>query len=342
MFAQTAKKSLAAIVCCAAMAAAAPSHGAGMSLRTLGAKQMHLASIGYRMASANAHRCARPDMMSGMILHDLTQYDASARPAVASAFSLNGGYGVLQLIPGSAAQRAGIRIDDEILAVGNRRVADANVIQAPGKSSHRVTQFLGLLSTALVNGPTDLLIRRNGSQITVKLQGQPGCGGNVLLANSTTINAWSDGNHVVVSTAMAQMAQNDDELAFVIAHEMAHNSLGHSRSSSGQVRGLIGLLGFGAASVKRMEVDADSHAVALMSAAGYEPAAGISFLRNARRRLWWNVSLDHPGFGRRMQIVNAAIARLPSRTGQYQLAISKFAPAATLAPIPAGFSKGMR
>ena len=342
MSVQTATRSLAAIACCAALAAATPSQAANMSIRTLGAQQMHLASIGYRLATANAHTCARPDMMSGMILHDLSQYDPSVRPAVTRAFSLNGGYGVLQLVPGSAAQRAGIQIDDEIVAVGGRLVADSNIVQMPGKSSRRIGQFSTLLSSALANGATDLMIRRNGTHITINLQGAAGCGGDVMLANSSTLNAWSDGRHVVVTTAMAQMARNDDELAFVIAHEMAHNSLGHAQRSGGDAGGLFALLGFGAGRVKRMEVAADSHAVALMSAGGYAPSAGVSFLRNIGRRLWWSVSLDHPGFGRRMQIVSAAIARLPS-AGQYQIARQQPAPVLTLAAsAPTGVGKTMR
>ena len=342
MSVQTATRSLAAMACFAALAAAAPSHGANMSIRTLGAKQMHLASIGYRIATANAHTCARPDMMTGMILHDLSQYDPSVRPAVTRAFSLYGGYGVLQLVPGSAAQRAGIQIDDEIVAVGGRLVADSSIVQVPRKSSRRIDQFSILLTKALGNGATDLLIRRNGTHLTINLQGEAGCGGDVMLANSSTLNAWSDGRHVVLTTAIAQMARSDDELAFVIAHEMAHNSLGHAQGSGGDAGGLFALLGFGAARVKRMEVAADSHAVALMSAGGYAPNAGVSFLRNMGRRLWWNVSLDHPGFGRRMQIVSAAIARLPS-AGQYQIARQQPAPVLTIAAsVPAGIGKAMR
>jgi hypothetical protein len=329
MLVPTVKQSLAAILCCASLAAT-PAQAAGMSIRTLGAQQVHLASIGYRIAAANAQTCSRPQMMTGMVLHDLSQYDAAVRPAVARAFSLNGGYGVLQLVPGSAAERAGVQIDDEILAVGGRWLADEGVAGQAGRSSVRVGRFSDLLSAALTRGPTDLTVRRNGTQLTIRLKGQVGCGGDVLLANSSYLNAWSDGRHVVVSTAMAQMARSDDELAFVIAHEMAHNSLGHARAS-GDARGLFGLLGFGAGRVKRMEVDADSHAVALMSAGGYAPYAGISFLQNARRRLWWSVSLDHPGFGQRMRIVGDAIARLPARLGGYDLAERTTSPVIALA-----------
>ena len=122
---------------------------------------------------------------------------------------------------------------------------------------------------------------------------RPSCAGKISLVNSGRRNAWSDGQCVVVTTGMIRLARSDDELAFVIAHEMAHNILGHS-----QVR-LPGIFGikFGG---KKQELAADSLAVRLMTDGGYDAGGGINFLRGARRRLWWNMSLDHPSFGRRI------------------------------------------
>ncbi len=317
MFALTAKRSLAAMVCSAALMFGSPAAAAGLSIRALGAQQLHVATIGYRIAAANPRSCARPDMMTGMVLHDLTQYGPAARPAVSRAFSLNSGFGVLGLVPGGAAVRAGLVIDDEILAVGGRWVTDPSASQRRAPSFQRMSQFSALLDATLRNGATSLVVRRNGQQLNLQLQGQPGCGGDVALSNSSSLNAWSDGRHVMVTTAMTQFARSDDQLAFVIAHEMAHNSLGHASSGSGDALGLFSMLGIGAAGARRMEMEADGQAVMLMSAGGYAPEAGIAFLQIARRKLWWSVSLDHPGFGQRMAIVGNAIARLSTPAYRY-------------------------
>jgi predicted Zn-dependent protease len=114
------------------------------------------------------------------------------------------------------------------------------------------------------------------------------------------VNAYADGRHVIVTTGIASLSRSRDEIAFVIAHELAHNILGHA--SAGHEHGI-----FGSSEAIRDEFQADSYAVRLMAKAGYDPAGGISFLRNARRRLWWNVSLTHPGFTRRIDNVTAAI-----------------------------------
>jgi Peptidase family M48/PDZ domain len=287
----------------------------GMSVRELGADQLRVATIGYRIAAANAQSCARPEMMSGIIAHDLTQYPAAARPLVSQAFSLHAGFGVLQIVPGSAADRAGLKIDDEILAIGNQVVEDQSAVDGARQSYAREDRFFGMLSATLAKGPARLLVRRAGQVLHLTIEGQAGCGGTVILSTSSDLNAWADGNRVMVTTAMIRQAANDDELAFVVAHEMAHNILGHANNPNDSM-GLFGLLGFGSARVKRMEVAADTYAVSLMNAADYSPFGGISFLQGASRRMWWSdLSLDHPSFGRRIKIVTAAIGRLSQANG---------------------------
>lgn len=56
------------------------------------------------------------------------------------------------------------------------------------------------------------------------------------------VNAHADGNNVVVYPALIDFAQDDNQLAFVISHEFAHNILGHVASQKQNVMG-GGLLG---------------------------------------------------------------------------------------------------
>lgn len=41
------------------------------------------------------------------------------------------------------------------------------------------------------------------------------------------VNAFADGNKIIVTSGMMNFAKKDDELALVIGHEMAHNIMGH-------------------------------------------------------------------------------------------------------------------
>lgn len=278
----------------------------GVSIRKLGADQLRLGSVAYRLAAANAAACSNPQMLTGFILHDLSQYRPEVRPAVAAAFSLHGGVGVLQLVHGSVADEAGFAVDDEILAVNGASMVDAAALAQPGQSSARLERASMRIAEALGAGEADFVVRRAGQLRSIRMAGQPGCGGRSFLIDSTGLNAWSDGERIFVSSAMMRLASSDDQLAFVVAHEMAHNILGHS--SSGANRGLLGLFGFGAARIRREEGQADGFAVSVMEHGGYRPQAAVSLLEALRSLLWWNVSLDHPGFSKRIGTVIATIA----------------------------------
>ena len=312
------KIALAAVAVGAATFASAPAIARPMSMRTLAAQELRLATIAYRISTANVSSCPVREAMSGLVLHDLSRYDQSLRPAIANAFSLNGGIGVLGVVPGSAADLAGLRIDDEILKVGPYSVQDSEAYSRP-KSFARMEQFERIMQSAMTYGVTELSIRRQGVQLRLPLRAAYGCGGKLTLSNSQTSNAWADGRNVLITTAMTGLSRNDDEIAFVIAHEMAHNMLGHVGDKGGK-RGI-----FGSGRVRKGEIAADAFAVELMSTGGYQPAAGIAFLENARRRIWWSFSLDHPRFGRRIAVVNAAIERAHAK-GIHMASGSRAAP----------------
>jgi Zn-dependent protease with chaperone function len=309
MFRQVGKFAMLASAFAIAMVASTAAEARPMSMRLLAAQELRLATISYRIATANAHTCAKREVMSGMVLHDLSRYEPALRPAIAQAFSLNSGIGILGVVPGSVADEAGLRTDDEILQVGPYSVQDGAALTRR-KSFARMEQFDRILQAAMTYGQTDLIIRRQGVQLRLPMRASYGCGGKLTLSASDSSNAWADGRNVLVTTGMTGLSKNDDEIAFVIAHEMAHNILGHVGNSD-QKRGI-----FGIGSVKQAEIAADDYAVELMSNGGYQPTGGIAFLQNARRRMWWSFSLDHPGFGRRIAIVNAAIARVTAHTAQ--------------------------
>ena len=297
------------------------------SIRGLAAQEVRLAAIAYRIAAANSDVCGASEMTTGLVLHDLTRYDRSIRPVVSRAFSLDRGFGVLAVVPGSVADQAGLLVDDEIISVGRFSVEEPAAHDRL-RSFQRMDHFHAVVDAALKQGHTDLTVRRGGRLLRVPLRAQRGCGGKLAITASSTLNAWADGRNILVTTGMAKFSRNDDELSFVIAHEMAHNILGHSLGGGG-TRGILGM-----SKVKRDEIDADRFAVRLMAKAGFEPAGGISFLEHARRRMWWSFSLDHPGFGRRMATVDAArrMARLHAKSDSKTHTLAAAVPTARQQP----------
>lgn len=76
-------------------------------------------------------------------------------------------------------------------------------------------------------------------------RGQQPCRYNIAFApKEKGINAHADGKQVVVYPALIDFARNDNHLAFVIAHEFAHNIMRHVASQQENVMGgtLLGTL----------------------------------------------------------------------------------------------------
>lgn len=105
---------------------------------------------------------------------------------------------------------------------------------------------------------------------------------DITLLNTREPLAYSPGpGHIVLSSGMFIRLQNEAELAFVIAHEMAHQVLGHHAELAHAA------LPGDAAPVQdstaraALEQEADSFAVGLLAVSGYDPRVATTALLNA-------------------------------------------------------------
>lgn len=273
------------------------------------ASRLKAESVGYRIALANADRCPSPDMMTGLILHDLASYDLAVRPAIITRFGLGQGFGVLDVIPGSAADRAGFRSGDEIVALGKDDLTEYAADRF-GKSatSDRVEQFAAKLQSSLAAGKVSMTVKRADATLTTELTGEAGCGGRIAYMPSGPVNAWSDGHYVAITKAMVDFARNDDELAFVIAHEMAHNLLHHAKLLPDSAP-ILAMFGIGAHRVKRTEIAADQFAVDLLLRTSFDPMRASDLFRRTKLADLLDMGITHPMGGRRIEIVKEEVSR---------------------------------
>lgn len=102
----------------------------------------------------------------------------------------------------------------------------------------------------------------------------PGC--DITLLDTNEALAYSPGpGHIVLSRGMFRRLKNEAELAFVIAHELAHHVLGHHAAIHSPTEPV-------ASSVRTaLEEEADAFAVALLAVSGYDPRFASSALINA-------------------------------------------------------------
>jgi hypothetical protein len=295
-----------------APAPAAPPPAAEESLTAMRALDQRVATIGHRLAVASLGWCAERAWLPGLALHDLSQYGADFRAAAIRAFGLDAGPAVLALAAGGPAEHAGLRADDIVLALDGRPPPPP---RAPGRggSFNQMERILAALDEAFADGRATIEVRRGAERLAIAVAAEQGCATRFQLVPGRSLNALADGRYVQLSTRIAEYVVDDDELAAVLAHEFAHNVLGHRvRLDQAQVRrGFLGNFGRNARRIRETEIEADRLSVYLMERAGYDPEAAVRFWsRFGRRGLNFLGSPTHPNWRSRIQLIETEIAAI--------------------------------
>lgn len=273
-------------------------------------REQRVAQIGYRLAIAGLSDCDRKKPLTGLGLHDVSSYSEQYRAAIRKTFHMTNGFGIRFVVPGSAGQRAGLVANDEITALNGRPLDRFAADQINRDASPaRTEQFTATLSDALTLGTVMLTVRRDDATILAPLTADAGCGGHFVVATDDSLNAWSDGGGVAVTARLVDFTRSDNELAFVVAHELAHNILHHANRTRGHSP-LLASVGIGAGVIKSAEIEADKLATSLVRRAGYDPHGGETLLVRLSRARGPALAVTHPGTKRRVQLIRDETSKL--------------------------------
>lgn len=240
----------------------------------LAAQDQRLARIAQNMLAANAPLCTRVMPLTGMILHSRDQYADNAAP---SAFA-NGPVEIAQVVPGSASALVGIAAGDTLLSVGDTAVS---ALRSDEKTPLRDSVF-DLLAGQAVDTPMSLTLQR-GEDMRLAVMSSPiGCLTLFEITTEDGLAARSDGRVIQITYQLAT-SLNDEQLAAVFAHELAHTVLEHRRrlSEAGVSKGFFGEFGRDQQLNRQVEIEADRLSVHLLANAGYDPVLAANFWRSA-------------------------------------------------------------
>lgn len=260
------------------LAQTAPVADAGLA--ALRASDVRVLTVGFRLAIANAPFCRVTENAIGLTLHHIGQYGDAA--AARATFGFARDYAVLALVGDGPAAQAGIRTDDAIVALNGAALApppaELAIIDQP-EAYRPVAWADARLRSALDTPPITLTLLRDGRAFDVSVTGMPACRSRFELRPSGDYGASADGDIVGITSAMLGFMVDNDELAAILAHEMAHNLLEHRKrlNAAGIQRGLMQQLGRNARLTLETEIEADRLSIWLMANAGYDPAGAIRF-----------------------------------------------------------------
>ncbi len=252
-----------------------------LALKSLQLLDQRMHATGYRLVSANAEFCKETVPHLGVLLHDIEQYGDQATARF--AFGFTSPIAINAVAPDSPAAIAELAAGDGLKAIDGIAVQDITVdtekLAKEKPEYRRIAAVKATLMEAGADGQAELVVQRGGINQMVTLAPVETCPSQFQIRVSSKRDASADGKMVSISSTLAEYVLDDDELAAIAAHELAHNLLKHRERLNAQKvnRGFFGQFGKSAKRIKAAEIEADRLSVWLMANAGYDPQAAIRF-----------------------------------------------------------------
>jgi hypothetical protein len=264
------------------------------ALRSLISLQDRLYRVAAPLLVSNPDLCrSNARNLLGFTAKNKYSYSAEFVNAAQAAFGLDERLQVMGVLPGSGAARAGLLRGDSLAAVEDQPMPE-------GENAERKA---AAILAPLVTGRTSvtLTVIRNGTNVSMNVPLTHACAFGIELGNADIVNAYGDGHRVMVTRGMMNFARSDEELAYVMAKEMAHNALAHpsKQKISATVGGIIDNLVrirpdmstmVGTAGIRPMPVEldvaADRLSLYMLVRAGYNINNAVSF--------WQRLAMQYP------------------------------------------------
>jgi len=259
------------------------------SFQEMVARERRLIEVSTRVRRAGAELCrGHLAPILGLEVMRTRELPAAYIPSAIRHFGVTDKLRAVWVLPGSAAEQAGLAPGDEIVSVDGFQIDDEQ----------------DLNNRRAASGATSLhfAIKRGGETKELDVPYEPGCYVQPLLALSSWWNAFADRGEgrVVVFSELIREVKNDDELAAVVGHELGHVVLGHDKSAP------------------NAEADADYFGLYLAARAGYDPQAGAEIWRRFSRTKPWDLveSETHPSAPQRAFAAARAIEEIKAKRAE--------------------------
>jgi beta-barrel assembly-enhancing protease len=263
-------------------------------------QDLRLATTGYRIAYANRDFCKQSERSPGFVMHDILQYpDAEIARA---AFGFTRPVSVSAVVAGGPAALAGLRFGDGLTGMSSGEWDWSKY--TPKDANARISAIKTDMRKWLADHDSVALqIERGGKTLSILIEPVMVCASDFQIDTVKGKDAGADGHMVSVSIGLARYAANDDEFAFIVAHEMAHNILGHrAQLDAANARK-------NSKAVLATEVEADRLSVWLMANARYDPDGATRFAMRCRKDSCLGLFTDskHLGWKKRAEIMQVEI-----------------------------------
>ena len=125
-------------------------------------------------------------------------------------------------------------------------------------------------------------------------------GFQIIVLNADIPLAFTAGGGIIlISKGLLLKLHDEGELAFIVAHEIGHEILGHTA----EIRS-----GSTSDTFKSHELEADAFALKSIGSAGYPPDSAIKAVAHSYRELW-SIEGDHPSAEARIKALEFLVSK---------------------------------
>ena len=300
---------------------AAPNPPDAAAYHALVEQDLRLASVGYRLASANAPYCDRKERNPGWVIHDVAQYPDQA--VARAAFGFQTPIEIAAIVKDGPADRADAKAGDGFVSVNNATL-DWPAMPVGKTGYERIAKFKQMLAEKLAENPLlAVKFSREGANVDLLVSAPLICVSELQIDTADGLDAGADGQIVRITYSMMRYATDDAELAAVVAHELSHNLLRHREKLNvkGVDRGLGRLFGKSRKAILATEIEADRLSVWLMRNAGYDPKAALTFWGRYGRQYGQGIFTEgtHLRWQKRVALMQAEIDLITNTGKQNRL-----------------------
>jgi hypothetical protein len=205
----------------AADAAAEAQKQAILAIRMRVDEQTRVAAVADRLFVANADLCPESTRGIGAGAETLENVSPSFRAAAASSLGFSDAPKIEWIAAGGPADQAGLKSGDLVVAVDEHAIP-------PKGGAKTIRQILQDSKAADMS----VQFRRGDAVRTVVVHPVKMCRYEVAILDTDALNASTDGRRIVINRGMLRFVKTDDELALVMAHELAHDTERHIRAKT--------------------------------------------------------------------------------------------------------------
>lgn len=211
------------------------------------AKRLNLVS--HKVLAANADLCEKTRLDVGIVLHARKSYPKALRKGAAKVLGA-----------GKTPSVLFVR-DQENPAQFSKISPGDTIVNGAGKAVDLDDKSV---QDGLMRGV--LKFKHKGQIQNLRVQTKSICDYPVRLKFSNAVNAYANGRAITVTTGMMNFVKSDEELALVLGHELAHNTMHHVRKSIWNTLVSLNAHRF----TRRFEAEADYVGLYYMARAGFD------------------------------------------------------------------------